>query len=225
MHLSALATLPRRAARLARRLRGCESGLAFTEFALSLPVLVTLVMVGLETANLAIANLRVSNIAMLTSDNASRVRDSIDEADVIELMTGAKMSGDSIGFRQHGRIILSSIEPNTAGTNGASTGQWIRWQRCDGAKVVSSAYGGEGTGQSNASLQAVGPSGNQISASSGTAIMLVEVFYDYQPLVSSTIFGSRTIRYESAFNVRQRTNQAITNLNSVTPRNCNVYNP
>ena len=75
----------------------------------------------------------------------------------------------------------------------------------------------------NASLQAVGPAGNQISASTGTAIMLVEVVYDYQPLVSNTIFGARTIRYESAFNVRQRTNQAITNVNSVTPKNCTTY--
>ena len=212
-----------KASRFAARLRGCESGLAFVEFALSLPVLTTLVLVGLETANLAMAHLRVSNIAMLASDNASRVRDSIDEGDVIELLTGAKMTGDSISFRQHGRIILSSIEPNTAGSGGASTGQWIRWQRCDGAKVVTSNYGTQGTGQTTAVLQAVGPAGSQIAATSGTAIMLVEVVYDYQPLVSSTIFGARTIRYESAFNVRQRTNQAITNVNSVTPRNCTTY--
>jgi hypothetical protein len=224
MHM--MSGLRARAARFSAgcsRLRGCESGLAFVEFALSLPVLTTLVLVGLETANLAMAHLRISNIAMLASDNASRVRDSIDEGDVIQLLTGAKMTGDSINFRNHGRIILSSIEPNTAGTNGATTGQWIRWQRCDGAKVVTSNYGPQGTGQNNATLQAVGPAGNQISASSGSAIMLVEVVYDYQPLVSSTIFGARTIRYESAFNVRQRTNQAITNINSVTPKNCTTY--
>jgi hypothetical protein len=215
------------ASRFAARLRRCESGLAFVEFALSLPVLTTLVLVGLETANLAMAHLRISNIAMLASDNASRVRDSIDEGDVIELLTGAKLTGDTISFRQHGRIILSSIEPNTAGTNGATTGQWIRWQRCDGAKVVSSTYGAQGTGQNgtqnNNVLQAVGPTGSQISATAGTAIMLVEVVYDYQPLVSNTIFGARTIRYESAFNVRQRTNQAITNVNNATPKSCTTY--
>jgi len=216
-------TPPRRARRFAARLRDCQSGLAMIEFALSLPVLTTLALVGLETANLAMAHLRVSNIAMIASDNAARVRDSIDEANVIELLTGAKMTGDSIRFRQNGRIILSSIEPNTAGSGGASTGQWIRWQRCDGAKVVSSSYGAQGTGQNNNSLQAVGPAGNQISASSGTAIMLVEVVYDYQPLVSNSIFGPRTIRYESAFNVRQRTNQAITNNGNATPRNCTTY--
>lgn len=214
---------PSRPLRFAARLRRCDGGLAMLEFALSLPVLVTLGLVGLETANLAMAHLRVSNIAMIASDNAARVRDSIDEANVIELLTGAKMTGDSIRFRQNGRIILSSVEPNTAGTGGASTGQWIRWQRCDGAKNVVSNYGPQGTGQNNNSLQAVGPAGNQISASSGTAIMLVEVVYDYQPLVSNSIFGARTIRYESAFNVRQRTNQAITNNGSVTPRNCTTF--
>lgn len=221
--LKAIPTFPGPATRFAARLRGCDSGLAFVEFALSLPVLVTLSLVGLETANLAMAHLRVSNIAMIAADNAARVRDSIDEGNVIELLTGAKMTGDNIRFKQNGRIILSSIEPNTAGSGGASTGQWIRWQRCDGAKNVVSSYGPQGTGQTNASLQAVGPAGNQISASSGTAIMLVEVVYDYQPLVSTSIFGPRQIRYESAFNVRQRTNQAITNVGGATPKSCSTF--
>jgi hypothetical protein len=211
--------------RFAARLRDCEKGLQFVEFAMALPVLTTLGMCGLECANLAMANLRVSNIAMLTADNAARVRESIDEANVIELLTGAKMTGDSISFRQNGRIILSSVEPNTAGVNGASTGQWIRWQRCDGAKSVASNYGAQGRGQNDNTLQFVGPASNPIAASPGTAVMMVEVVYDYQPIVSNAIFGARTIRYESAFNVRQRTNQAITNLGSVTGRNCNVFNP
>ncbi len=221
--LTSVQRLGRRAARLAARLRGCESGLAFVEFAMSLPVLVTLGLVGLETANLAMAHLRVSNIAMLTADNAARVRDSIDEANVIELLTGAKMAGDNIQFRQNGRIILSSIEPNTAGPGGTSTGQWIRWQRCDGAKNTVSNYGPQDTGRTSSVLPAVGPPGNQISASAGTAVMMVEVEYDYQPIVSDAIFGEREIRYESAFNVRQRTNQAITNAGGVTPRNCTTF--
>jgi hypothetical protein len=222
--MSAVLPLRRRFARFAARLGACEDGMAFVEFAMSLPVLTTLALVGLETANLAMAHLRVSNIAMLTADNAARVRDSIDEANVIELLTGAKMTGNNIRFRQNGRIILSSIEPNTAGSGGTSTGQWIRWQRCDGARNVVSRYGTQGTGQTNASLQSVGPADNPISATAGTAVMLVEVEYDYQPLVSSTIFGTRTIRYESAFNVRQRTDQVLKNAGSVTARTCTVYN-
>jgi len=217
---------PKRMSRFASRLRGCESGLAFVEFAMSLPVLMMLVLVGLETANLAMAHLRISNIAMLTADNAARVRDGIDEANVVELLTGAKMTGDNIGFRQNGRIILSSIERNTAGSGGASTGQWIRWQRCDGARSVVSSYGGEDTGRTNASLQGMGPAGNRITAAAGTAVMMVEVVYNYQPLVSDAIFGPRIIRYESAFNVRQRNNQALTNnagLTAAQRRTCNLF--
>src|SRR5688572_21166983 len=97
------------AARFARSLRDDRSGLAFIEFAFALPVVLALGLLGLETANYAMSNLRVSNIAMLTADNASRVRDSIDEGDVVELMTGAKMSGSNINFAANGRIILTDL--------------------------------------------------------------------------------------------------------------------
>jgi hypothetical protein len=215
---------PARLADLARRLRTCTSGLALVEFAMSLPVLMILGLSGMETANFAMAHLRVSNIAMMTADNAARVRDSIDETDVLQLLSGAKMTGDTINFAAHGRIILSSVEPNTAGTAGASTGQWIRWQRCDGAKNVGSAFGNQGKGQNDATLQYMGTAANPITASAGSAVMVVEVQYDYQPLIPASFLAGRVISYQSAFNVRQRTNQAITNVNSMTNaqiRTCN----
>lgn len=226
---------------LAGRLRRDDGGLAFIEFAMSLPVVVTFAFCGLEAANLAMAHLRVANIAMLTADNASRVRDSIDEANVIELFTGAKMTGEGIQFRQNGRIILSSIENtdndtdnnNGQGNNpggcdpsnpahGSTCGnQWVRWQRCDGARNATSAYGTQG----NSNLARVGTGTNAFTVVPGTAVMVVEVEYNYQPLISASIFGPRVIRYESAFNVRQRIDQVIKNANSVTPRTCNLFNP
>ncbi len=215
-----------RAFGFAARLRRCDNGLAFVEFAMALPVLTTLSLAGLESANLALAHLRVSNIAMMTADNASRVRDSIDESHVIELFTGTKLTGDSIDFRNNGRIILSSVEPNTAGQSGTSTGQWIRWQRCDGRRNEASRYGAEGTGQTNASLQSIDTGENSIAAASGTAILVAEVTYQYQPLVSEAIFGTPVIRYVAAFNVRQRTNQALTNTSNLTTaqrRTCNHF--
>jgi len=207
----------------ASRLRGCDSGLAFVEFALSLPILLSLGLCGLEAANLAMAHLRVSNIAMLTADNAARVRDSIDESNVIELFTGGKMTGDTIDFRQNGRIVLSSIEVNAGGT-----GQWIRWQRCDGVLNAPSEIGAQDFGAANNALQSVGTGSNTISAAAGTAVIVAEVTYQYQPVVSEAIFGPRTIRAQAAFNVRQRTNQALTNTSNLTAaqiRTCNWRQP
>lgn len=217
------ASAPSPVKRLARRLvelRACASGVALTEFAMSLPVLLTLGLFGLETANFAMAHLRVSNIAMITADNAARVRDSIDEGDVIDLLNGSKLTGQGIRFAENGRIVLSSIERNAA-----NNGQWIRWQRCDGARSFNSAYGPEGTGQTNSSLQYVGPASSPISAASGTAVMVVEVSYVYQPIIPNSFLSGREIRYESAFNVRQRTNQGLTNNGSLGSerRTCNLY--
>lgn len=235
----------RRVRALANRLKADRKGLALTEFAFSLPILLAIGMYGFETANLALSNLRVSNIAMIVADNNARVRDSIDEANVIEIMVGAKATGTGMGLAENGRIIVSSLEPTTDGT-----AQWIRWQRCDGALNVASNYGAPKTStgtnitngtefyatnrssassapssqsHSSARLGSVGPAGRQIMAQPGTAVILVEIIYNYQPIVGNWVFGPTQIRYENAFIVRQRTDQALRNANRVTPDSCNLF--
>lgn len=218
-------------------LRRDRSGVAMIEFAFSLPLVLLIGLVGIDTANFAIANLRVSQIAMTTADNAARVRDSIDEHDINELFIGARLVGESIRFADNGRIILSSLEPRTEApvTTDGKTNQWIRWQRCYGAKEVTSSFGvprnaantaitnGTEASTSNPSNQlksvpkigttdtpaGMGPYGNQVAATSGTAVMFVEVVYDYQPIFWNRIVGNRTIRYKSAFNIRQRNDQVL----------------
>jgi hypothetical protein len=193
------------------RQRADENGLAMVEFALIAPVLIAGLVGALELSQYAIANQRVSQIAMLVADNAARVRDSIDEIDVNEIMTGGKLVGETIGFSANGRIILSSVENNPG-----NTGQWIRWQRCAGAKNVTSDYGGQGKGQNDATLPAIGPTGNKVSASAGQALMFVEIKYDYQPIAFQWLLGDRTISYMTAMNVRQRNDQAINNQSNLT---------
>ena len=202
--------------RLWRRIvsiRPDESGVALVEFAFSLPVLVVLSMAGLETANLALAHMRVSQIAMLVADNAARVRSSIDEADINEIMTGAELSSESLKLKANGRIFLSDLEPN--GLTGSNEGQYIRWQRCWGQGSFTSSYGAANDGKTSSSMAlGMGPgttAEKKIKASSGSAVMFVEVAYNYQPLVSNTLFGAKVIRYTSAFTVRERTDPAIKN--------------
>lgn len=200
--------------RAARRrlatLRRDDSGLAIIEFAYSLPVLLILCMGGLEVANLALAHMRISQMAMLVADNASRVRTSIDEADINEVFTGAETSAGSMPFKANGRIFLSDLEAN--GLASPNTGQYIRWQRCWGNGAFTSSYGVANDGKTNATMASgMGPTGNKISAGSATAVMFVEVAYNYQPLITNALFGAKVIRYTSAFNVRERTDQTVKN--------------
>lgn len=202
--------------RRARRLRDDQSGLAIIEFAYALPVLMVLSMGGLEIANLAMAHMRVSQIAMLVADNASRERTSIDEADINEIFTGAALAGSNLkDFQANARIFLSDLEPN--GQTGTAEGQFIRWQRCWGNGSFTSSYGVAGDGTSDATLATgMGPAGNKITSGAATAVMFVEVAYTYQPLVSNALFGPKVIRYTSAFNVRERTDQVMKNAGNLS---------
>jgi Flp pilus assembly protein TadG len=187
-----------------------QSGVAMIEFALTLPIVVVLGLGALETANLALAHLRVSQIAMTVADNAGRVTSAIDEVDIVEVFAGAESVGQAIDFQQNGRVVLSSLQDNM-NTNATLRGPMINWQRCFGSLAVAPSYGREGKGRSDATLRpGMGPAGREIAALANTAVMFVEVSYNYQPMVKA-VLRPQVIRYESAFNVRERTLLNITN--------------
>lgn len=214
---------PHRAARargVLRRLARSRRGMAMTEFAFALPIFVTLLFGGLEIINLVMAHMRISQIAITVADNAGRVRQGIDEADIYEVFAGADLVGGKNDFKPNGRVVLSSLEPN--GQTGGNAGQMINWQRCYGQLTVAPRYGLQGKGRYNADLvNGMGPSTSRIKAADGTAVMFVEVSYRYTPrILPSIVTNGMDLRYESAFNVRERTNQNITNTQSLTLNSC-----
>jgi len=204
------------------RLKRAESGVAYLEFALALPIVMVITMYGLEVAWIMINQQKVNQIAAVTADNAARVRGKIDETNINEILEGARIAGAKMGFADNGRLILSSIQANNA-----RTGQWIRWQRCAGSFGAASRYGPEDKGRNDASLQGVGHGPNPMRAPPGNAIMLVEAAFDYQPLISGEFFGPKTLRAETAFLVRDRTDLDVgdtTNIPRADQRTCDDGN-
>ncbi len=210
-----MTSLPRGRAstRLGRILRD-RSGVALIEFCLALPVLLTLTLTGVETANLAITVLRVNQLAMMASDNAGRVRSSIDEQDVNEIMAGIRFAGSGIDFGTNGRVIISSLEGN--GQPAPKTGNKITWQRCFGAKNVTSSYGLAGAGATDATLAAgMGPTGQKIPPVPNSALIFAEIRYTYHPIVVSAFMADRELSAIQAFTVRDRALQTLTNTKSL----------
>jgi hypothetical protein len=148
---------------------------------------------------------RISQLGLTVADNASRVATGsnmsqpiIREVDINEIFTGVDKQARNLNFQSRGRIILSSLERNADG------GQWIHWQRCYGNLSVASSYGVQDAGaKGKPVLAGMGPTGRQVTASQGTAVMFVEVFYDYQPLLYGKWLGQRRIHAVAAFNVRE----------------------
>lgn len=201
-----------------------RQGLALLEFALALPLVLTVLLFGLELCNYGISILRVHQIAATSADNAARVRDSISEADVNEVLLGGKIVGEPMEFAGSGRIVMSDVTSN--GFSDGRRGQRIVWQRCAGALNVPDSqpqYGTSGKGESDATLQAMGAPGNQIAASDNTAMVFVEVTYRYKPIVSSMLFGTPTIRSEASFPVRERTSETLNPTPGATVSVCSVF--
>lgn len=192
-------------------LKACGSGIAMVEFALTLPVLMTLGMFGIELANMASVDMQISQIAVSVADNASRleqtnnsgVTPTVTEADIDSVMDGAMSQGEGFDLAQNGRVILSSLERDTA------TGkQFIHWQRCRGALQKSSSYGNDTTknGLVGNTITGMGPGSSRITAASGSAVMYAEVYYKYEGVFGDVFVSNKTFKEEAAFLIRDSRN-------------------
>ncbi len=192
------------------------------EMAFCIPLLVLVGFGGIEMANLALVNTRISQISLSAADNASRIAfgnssslPQVRELDINEVFTGAEEQARGLNLRGNGRIVLSSLERNADG------GQTIKWQRCYGDLPVQSLYGVEGTGSTGTGFPGMGPVGKRVVAVDGTAVMVVETTYTYQPLAYGNWLGPKTIRTEAAFNVREgRDLTRVYPSAGVTPSTC-----
>jgi hypothetical protein len=96
---------------------------------------------------------------------------------------------------EQGRAIVSSMQQK------AQNRQWIAWQRCRGAKVHNSSFGVQGAGATGTSFSGMGEPGRYITASSGTAVMFVEVSYDFDAPTPLRLFDGTDISYNGWFNI------------------------
>ena len=194
-----------------RQLKRDRSGVSMVEFAVTLPFFLSAGLWAVELSNYALATMKVSQMAIHLADNASRIGDTsvlinrkIFERDINDVIYGSHLqTGKALDFYNNGRAVISSLQVYDPDNDGVGT-QWIMWQRCKGIKNYSSAYGSEDDGR-NGSLPGMGPATERVTALPGEAVIYVEVFYEYKPLVSRQMVpGGTLIRSQSAYTVRDR---------------------
>ncbi|WP_415642666.1 hypothetical protein [Sphingomonas antarctica] len=191
--------------------------MAAIEFAMSLGAVVTLGVYGTEMSNLALAHLKVSQMALGLADNISRVglksalaQQQLREADINDALVGVQMQGAAMSMGTRGRITISSIQVNPQG------GQWIKWQRCLGIRQGAgwdSSYGVQDQGSTGTSFTGMGPPGQEVTAPPNSAVIFVEINYDYQPVINFGLDTARKLTYVASLVVRD--NRDLTT----------VYNP
>lgn len=190
-----------------------QKAVSTIEFALMLPVFLLMGLTGIDLAYRFTVRMQVSQTAISLADNASRlgqtdnssVTPTVTEADIESIMSGALRQGDSYALEARGRIILSSLEHH------AATGrQYIHWQRCRGNLSRASAYGdgGADNGLGQRTITGVGPAESQVRAAERTAVMVAEVYYQYDDLIGGFTGNHAVVREEAVFLIRDDRNLA-----------------
>lgn len=194
---------------LARQLQRDDSGVALLEFAFALPVLLLMSLTGAELTNYITAKTRISQIALHLADNAARIGSgsqlaakTITEADINDLFTGANLQGGELGLLANGRMIITSLEP-TANPNTTGTYK-IGWQRCQGAKTSKAPGYGIFNTSSGRNMTGIGPAGRQVTAPVNGATIFVEVYYEYKPLVQTSLAPTTTMTEIASMVVRDK---------------------
>ncbi|KQN70808.1 TadE/TadG family type IV pilus assembly protein [Sphingomonas sp. Leaf62] len=194
---------------VARRLHDlhhARRGVALLEFALALPVVLTIGLCAVELCNFGVQQLRLSQATQTLADNISRVgvdtnaaTQQLREADVNEVIGGLRRQTEALGVTTNGRVTISSLETK----DGA---QWIHWQRCVGLKRgpgYDSSFGREGDGgTSGSTFRGMGDPAKPVQAPDRAAVIFVEINFDYQPLLPTFFLGNPKLQQTAAFIVR-----------------------
>jgi hypothetical protein len=180
-----------------------RSASSVVELGFAMPLLMGFALTATEVVSLAIIHVRLNQLAITVADNASRAKQTqvngapqFREYDVNQVFTGAALAVEDLNMPVNGRVILSSLETNGSG------GQWIHWQRCWGKNTYASRYGVQGTGITGTAFKGMGFTSTKMVADTGTAIMFVEVAYNYKPFFLGSILSPKVIRKEAALYVR-----------------------
>jgi hypothetical protein len=187
------------------RLRRNTKAIAMTEFALALPVFLTMALAGAELTNYITTKMRISQVALHLADHAARMGSGtvlsskmVSETHINDVLTGAGLQAGNLQLYNNGRVILSSLEPMAnPNTNGRYQ---IKWQRCRGSLARASSYGVAGA----KNLRGIGPANRQVTTPDGAATMFVEVVYRYRPIIPNQIIPNPEIREIASMVVRDR---------------------
>jgi len=172
--------------RRVRRLLRDRRGAAMLEFAAALPVLVTLLLGGVDMARLVTANQKLDRVAAGMGDLVAQSQ-SLTQADLTNLYAAVKFIATPFDLSTDGVVIVSSISL----VGGV---QKINWQsRGSGTLSVASKIGVTG---GTATL----PTG--LSVSGTDTLIAAEVFYNFKGLFGLSLVPNKQLYHTSFFRPR-----------------------
>jgi len=162
-----------------RELRNSSAGVSTLEFALFLPIFISMMGAGIEIAWIVLNTMKIQRLASSTADLIARDGAStgrLSEAQIYDLMLAMDLSAKPLAMRERGRMVITSIVGEDANADGSADRNTIKWQRFDGALLAASPILGCWTESSN--TQGLG---RQLRLAE--PMFHVQVTYQYVPIM------------------------------------------
>lgn len=169
-----------------QRLRESERGAIMVEFAAIMPVLVILLLAGVEVARFALLNQKLDRLANSMGDLVSQ-GETITTSQLNDIFSAAPFVAWPFDVTTSGVVVITSV-----GMVGSTP--TVNWQRRGvGTITATSRIGG-------ASGTATLPTGFTLGASD-TAI-IAEVFYNFTPMFTGSLVAASQLYHESFYRPR-----------------------
>jgi Flp pilus assembly protein TadG len=169
-----------------QRLRASDRGAIITEFAAAMPVLVILLLAGVEVARYALLNQKLDRLANAMGDLVAQ-GETMTMAELNNIFSAAPFITWPFDVQVNGTVIITSV--GMVGTTPT-----VNWQRKGvGPVTATSRIGG-------ASGTATLPTGFTLGATD-TAI-IAEVFYNFTPMFTGSLVPGSQLYHESFYRPR-----------------------
>lgn len=171
---------------LLRRIRADRRGGVIAEFAAAIPVLVLMLMGGVEVSRYALLNQRLDRLATVMGDLVSQ-EETISQAELTAIFEAAKSVAWPFDMTTSGKVIVSAVAVPTP------PNPEITWQSASGNLAVSSKLGAQNT-------KPTLPTG--LTVATGQTIIAAEVFYHFKPILIGALVPEQNVYYKAFFRPR-----------------------
>ncbi|MDA0787804.1 MAG: TadE/TadG family type IV pilus assembly protein [Proteobacteria bacterium] len=156
------------------------------EFAFAMPVLIGLLMGGVEFARFALVNQKMERVTSFVGDFVARA-EALDEADFDDYFAAADQLGRPFDLFGGGNIIVTSV-------TGEDTGPEVLWQQIGTGHVTAPSLVGLPGEPAVLPLN--------FNVDEGEGLVVTEVYFDYEPFLLPLMIPAQRLYYQSIYRPR-----------------------
>lgn len=171
-----------------KRALRCTSGVAAIELGLTLPVLLTLLLGGIELSRYMLVQQKVEKLAFSVADVLTQY-DTLNAATVENILSATNNIVNPYSFEERGVVVVSSVHKDEADDN-----QKVRWQCDGGGEAVKDSLVGITNGP------AVLP--GELILDDKDNIIVAEVYYTFEPIFPGLFLDSIEVYKTAMFRPR-----------------------